>query len=241
MKMLELKGVFAGYGGGDVLKGVDLTIAEGSVTCIIGPNGAGKSTVLKVVSGLLRPRRGQVLFQGRDITGWSPGRVISAGIVHVAQDRSLFPQMTVLENVRLGGYTISDRALVERRQQEVTELFPIVKERARDRAGNLSGGQQKLVEFARSLMLDPKLVLLDEPSMGLDPRTTRMVFESIRAMHEAGRTILLVEQNARSGLNASHHGVVMENGTVRLTDAAQAILHNPEIGELYLGAGVRSA
>jgi ABC-type branched-subunit amino acid transport system ATPase component len=240
--MLELKGVVAGYGGGDVLKGVDLTIEKGTITCIIGPNGAGKSTVLRVISGLLKPRRGQVRFEGRDIAGWSPGRVIAAGIVHVSQERSLFPQMTVRENVRLGGYILGDRALVQRRMAEVEELFPIVRERADDRAGNLSGGQQKLVEFARSLMLDPKLILLDEPSMSLDPKTMRTVFESVRAMHAAGRTILLVEQNARSGLHASQRGVVMENGTVRLVGDAKAILDNPEVGELYLGgAAFRSA
>ncbi|MCL6596175.1 MAG: ABC transporter ATP-binding protein [Firmicutes bacterium] len=239
--MLELKGVVAGYGGGDVLKGVDLVVEAGTITCIIGPNGAGKSTVLKVISGLLRPRRGKVLFEGEDISGWPPARVISRGIVQVAQDRSLFPQMTVRENVRLGGYTLRDRSLVERRLAEVEELFPIVRERAHDRAGNLSGGQQKLVEFARGLMLDPKVVLLDEPSMGLDPRTMRTVFESIRTMHAAGRTVLLVEQNARSGLNAAHRGVVMENGVVRLVAPAHDVLAHPEIGELYLGGATRPA
>jgi ABC-type branched-subunit amino acid transport system ATPase component len=239
--MLELKGVVAGYGGGDVLKGVDISIERGTITCIIGPNGAGKSTVLKVVSGLLRPRRGQVTFEGREIVGMSPARILGLGIVHVSQERSLFPQMTVIENVRLGGYTLTDRAVLERRLAEVTELFPIVRERAQDRAGNLSGGQQKLVEFARSLMLDPKLVLLDEPSMGLDPRTMRTVFDSVRTMHASGRTILLVEQNARSGLSASHQGVVMENGVVRLCDHAQAVLDHPEIGELYLGGAAKPA
>ncbi len=239
--MLVLEGVTAGYGGGDVLKGVDLTVEAGAITCVIGPNGAGKSTVLKVVSGLLRPRRGRLVLAGRDITGLSPARVLAQGVVHVSQERSLFPQMTVMENVRLGGYTLRDRTLLERRLAEVTELFPIVRERARDRAGNLSGGQQKLVEFARSLMLDPRLILLDEPSMGLDPRTMRTVFDSIRAMHGAGRTVLLVEQNARSGLAASHHGVVMENGTVRLSGQAEEILRHPEIGELYLGGAARPA
>lgn len=239
--MLKLEGVTAGYGGGDVLKGVDMTIEAGHITCIIGPNGAGKSTVLKVVSGLIRSRRGKVLFQGEDITGRSPRRILDRGIVHVAQERSLFPQMTVTENVRLGGYALSDRTLVERRLAEVAELFPIVRERGKDRAGNLSGGQQKMVEFARSLMLNPTLILLDEPSMGLDPRTMRAVFASIEAMHGAGRTVLLVEQNARSALAAAHHGVVMENGAVRLYGAASEILNHPEIGELYLGGAARPA
>jgi branched-chain amino acid transport system ATP-binding protein len=218
-----------------VLQGVDLEVPDGSVTCIVGPNGAGKSTVLRTVSGLLKPRRGDILFRDRPLLGLRPRQILERGIVQVPQERSLFPDMTVAENVRMGAFILRDQALVRRRLDEVAGMFSVVKERAREKAGSLSGGQQKIVEFARCLMLDPALVLLDEPSMGLDPRTLKQVFEMVGVMRDAGKTILLVEQNARSGLRHSTHGVVMEGGRVRLTGPADQILQNPEIGALYLG------
>jgi branched-chain amino acid transport system ATP-binding protein len=238
---LLLHNIRAGYGGDDVLRGVDLTVEAGSITCIVGPNGAGKSTVLRVISGLLRPRQGELSFEGRSLVGLSPRQVLARGIVQVPQNHSLFPRMSVAENVRLGAYTVPDAALVERRLREVQDLFPIVRERARERAGSLSGGQQRLVEFARCLMLDPKVVLLDEPSMGLDPRTLKQVFEMITVMRDTGRAILLVEQNARSGLRISTHGVVMESGRIRLEGSHTEILESPEIGALYLGGTLSSA
>jgi len=234
--LLELRGVTAGYGGGDILHELDLTVDEGAITCIVGPNGAGKSTVLRVISGLLRPRLGGIRFRGVSIAGLSPRQILRRGIVQVPQERSLFPTMTVWENVRMGAYTVRDRALVERRLQTVCETFPIVRERRHEPAASLSGGQQKIVEFARALMLDPTLVVLDEPSMGLDPKTRTIVFDTIRAMNQAGRTVLLVEQNARSGLGLASHGVVLESGRVRLEGLGSAVLANPEIGRLYLGA-----
>jgi len=237
-EILRLEGVYAGYGGGDILKGVDLSLEEGTITCIIGPNGAGKSTVMRVVSGVLHPRLGEVRFLGQRIDRKSPREILELGIVQVPQNRSLFPLMTVEENVRLGAYILNDPALVERRYREVCELFPIVRERAKDRAGSLSGGQQKLVEFARSLMLDPKLVLLDEPSMGLEPRIFAQVFETVKEMCQSGRTVLLVEQNAKQGLEAAHRGIVMESGRVLLEGPADEILKNPRIAELYLGGHV---
>jgi ABC-type branched-subunit amino acid transport system ATPase component len=239
--LLKLDTVFAGYGGGDVLKGVDLEVEKGSITCIIGPNGAGKSTVLRVISGLLKPRLGEVTFNGHSIGGMKPRQVLAQGIVQVPQNHSLFPGISVRENVRLGAFMLHDSALVNQRLQEVEDLFPIVKERAREKAGNLSGGQQRLVEFARCLMLDPTLILLDEPSMGLDPKTLKQVFDRITLMHNTGRTILLVEQNVRAGLGVSTSGVVMESGQVRLVGTHDEILGNPQIGHLYLGGTLSGA
>lgn len=226
----------AGYGGGDILQGVDLTVEEGSLTCIVGPNGAGKSTVLRVISGLLRPSAGTVRFRGESLAGRSPRAILARGIVQVPQERSLFSTMSVWENVRLGAFTVHDRRLVERRMANVCEMFPLVSERRHEPAASLSGGQQKLVEFARALMLDPALLILDEPSMGLDPKTRTLVFNTVRDMNKAGRTLLLVEQNARSGLGIASHGVVMETGRVRLEGPGSEVLSNPEIGRLYLGA-----
>ena len=239
--MLTLDGVFAGYGGGDVLKGVDLTVAEGSITCVVGPNGAGKSTLLKVVSGLISPRAGRVLFRGRDLTQAAPRTIVLSGIVQVIQSRGIFPEMTVRENVEIGAFVIKDRALVRRRLAEVAEQFPIVRDRAGDRAGALSGGQQRTVEFARALMLDPRLVVLDEPSAGLDPRAAGDMYENVRRMHASGRTVLLVEQNVRAGLQVATQAVVMESGRIRLTGTGAEVLAHPEMRTLYLGGAAETA
>jgi ABC-type branched-subunit amino acid transport system ATPase component len=236
--LLRLHNVFAGYDGSDVLKGIDLDVETGSITCVVGPNGAGKSTVLRVISGLLKPRLGEISFNGRSIAGLKPRQILSLGIVQVPQNHSLFRDISVRENVRLGAFMFNDTALVKRRLSEVEELFPVVKERAKERAGNLSGGQQRLVEFARCLMLHPTLILLDEPSMGLDPRTLKQVFDTIILMHNTGRTLLLVEQNVRTGLGISTRGVVMESGQVRLEGTHREILDNPQIGHLYLGGSL---
>jgi ABC-type branched-subunit amino acid transport system ATPase component len=236
--LLEVSDVIAGYGGGDVLRGVSFEVAKGSITCIVGPNGAGKSTLLAALSGLLRPRAGSIVFKGRSIVGLAPREILSAGVSLVPQNHSLFRDMTVRENVEMGAFTIRDKALVRARLKDVEEQFPIVAERAGEKAGSLSGGQQRLVEFARSLMLDPTLVVLDEPSMGLDPKTLRRVFATVLEMNVAGRTILLVEQNARAALKLSTHGVVLESGTVRLAGTGREVLEHPEIEELYLGGAV---
>jgi branched-chain amino acid transport system ATP-binding protein len=233
--LLGLRNVVAGYDGSDVLKGVTLEMDKGAITCVVGPNGAGKSTMLRAISGLLKPRIGEIVFNGRSIKGMSPRQVLSLGIVQVPQNHSLFPDISVRENVRLGAFMVNDAALVNRRLSEVEELFPVVKDRAKERAGNLSGGQQRLVEFARCLMLDPTLILLDEPSMGLDPKTLKQVFDTIKLMHDTGRAILLVEQNVRRGLAISTQGIVMESGQVRLEGTNKEILESPEIGHLYLG------
>ncbi len=239
--LLRLHNLVAGYDGSDVLKGVDLEVEKGSITCVVGPNGAGKSTVLRVISGLLKPRLGEITFDGRSIAGMNPRQVLSLGIVQVPQNHSLFPDISVRDNVRLGAFMLSDAGLVKRRLSQVEELFPVVKERAKERAVNLSGGQQRLVEFARCLMLDPTLILLDEPSMGLDPKTLKQVFDTIKTMHDTGRTLLLVEQNVRTGLGISTHGVVMESGRVRLEGTHKEILDNPQISHLYLGGTLSGA
>jgi len=233
--MLTLSGVVAGYGGGDILRGVDLTVQKGSITCVVGPNGAGKSTLLKVVSGLLRPRLGTLTFQGSEIGGKSPQAVLKAGIVQVMQARSLFPELTVRDNIELGAFLEKDQAVVRSRFDDVVDQFPMVKDRLADRAGSLSGGQQRTVEFARALMLDPALVVLDEPSMGLEPKAARAMYGYIRQMQQNGRTVLLVEQNVRAGLELASHGVVLEAGRVRLEGTGAEVLHNPQMRVLYLG------
>jgi ABC-type branched-subunit amino acid transport system ATPase component len=236
--VLKIDGLVAGYGGGDVLRGVSLEVPEGGITCVVGPNGAGKSTLMATISGLLRPRLGSMVLGGQDLVGRSPRQVLKLGVVQVPQNHSLFRDMTVRENVELGGYILSDRALTARRLAAVFEVFPQISGWAGQKAGSLSGGQQRLVEFARALMLEPRLLLLDEPSMGLAPKILRTVFDAIRQMNAAGTTILLVEQNARAGLRLSTHGVVMENGRVRLSGTGREVLENPEIGALYLGGAV---
>ena len=235
---LVLEGVVAGYGGGDVLHGVSLTVPEGAITCIVGPNGAGKSTLLATVSGLLRPRRGRITLHGQSLAGKSPRQILDLGMVHVPQNHSLFRDMTVRENVELGGYIIRDRSLLARRLAQIEEMFPQVAAWAAKKAGSLSGGEQRLVEFARCLMLDPSLIILDEPSMGLSPKVLKSVFNAVAMMNASGKTVLLVEQNARAGLRMSSHGVVLENGRVRLAGSGREVLDHPEIGALYLGGAV---
>lgn len=234
--VLEMTDVEAGYGGGLVLQGISLRLDGGTITCIVGPNGAGKSTVLRVISGLLKASKGSVRVEGVELVGRSPADILQLGVAQVPQTRALFPDMSVHENVMLGGYVIRrDRTLLRKRIEMVADLVPMVKDRARERAGNLSGGQRRMVEIARALILDPRIVLMDEPSLGLDPKSIAKVAEVIRGMAADGRTVLLVEQNVRLGMNLATHGVVMEGGQVRLTGDADGIADNPEVASMYLG------
>jgi branched-chain amino acid transport system ATP-binding protein len=234
---LILDNLVAGYGGGDVLRGVSFGVPKASITAVIGPNGAGKSTVLATIVGLLRPRSGRILLDGKEITGISPQQAISAGIVIVPQARSLFPNMTVDENVNLGGYTVRDHRVFAERRAMIDEMFPIVTRYAKQRAGRLSGGQQRVVEFARCLMLEPGVVLLDEPSIGLDPAAMRVVYDSILGMRESGKTVVLVEQNAKAALEVADKAVLLEAGLVRLAGPARELRDHAEIGSVYLGSG----
>ena len=233
---LELRGIVAGYGQGDILRGLDLDVPAGRITCLIGPNGSGKSTLLRVVSGLLASRAGRIRHDGQDVTGFSPRALLQRGVAHVPQDRSLFPAMSVWDNLLMGAYIVDDDDAVAQRAAEIAERFPIVVQRRNEMAGSLSGGEQKTVEIARALMLDPQVLCFDEPSVGLEPRARRTMFGILADLSRDGRTILLVEQNARSGLAIAHHGAVLDAGIVRLAAPASELLDSPDVARLYLGA-----
>ena len=240
--MLTMTGIRAGYGGSDVLQGVDLHCATGTITCIVGPNGAGKSTVLRLTSGLLKPSAGTVNLQERNIGGVEPAKILGLGVAQVPQSHALFPQMSIRENVMLGGYILRKRPdLLRERYAAISMMLPLVAERPDDPAGNLSGGQRRMVEIARCLMLDPMLILLDEPSLGLDPKSLASVAAIIKDLNSDGKTILLVEQNVRLGLGMATHGVVMEGGKVRLHGTADEVVNNPEIATLFLGGTIAAA
>lgn len=236
MALLQAENIVAGYGsGGDILKGVSLTVEANQTYCIIGPNGAGKSTFLRVIAGLLPARDGHVTFKGEDITRLRADQVLTRGICFVPQDRSLFPDMSVQENLRMGGYVLNDRQEVQKRMDKVFEMFPILKERRTQRARTLSGGQQQMLAIGRTLIMEPEVIMLDEPSLGLAPKIARQIFEMVDELKTAGMTVIIVEQNARLGLEAADHGVVMDLGKNSFEASAEDVLSDPRIQELYLG------
>jgi len=236
MALLEVDDVAAGYGAGpDILRGLSLRIEQDRSYCIIGPNGAGKSTLLRVICGLLPARRGQVTFEGASLAGLRPDEVLRRGICFVPQDKSLFPDMTVEENLRMGGYILSDRNEVERRLETVFATFPILRERRTRPAKVLSGGEQQMLLLGRALVLEPRLIMLDEPSLGLAPRVARQIFDAMARLRRAGMTIILVEQNARMGLEFADWGCVLDLGKAVFEGSSGSILEDPRIRELYLG------
>jgi branched-chain amino acid transport system ATP-binding protein len=234
--MIEINGLVAGYGGLDILRGVDLFVGRGGITCIVGPNGAGKSTVLKAVSGVLRPKAGSVIIDGTDLTGRDPEAILRAGVAQVPQRGGLFAKLTVRQNVLMGAYVIRNRRKhIESRYDALAETFPILAARPGVLAGTLSGGQRRMVEFARALMLEPAVVLLDEPTLGLDPASLAIIGDSVRAMIAAGTTILMVEQNVRFGLSLATHATVLTAGTVALSGTAAEVAAHPDLMDLFFG------
>jgi branched-chain amino acid transport system ATP-binding protein len=236
MPLLEMENVVAGYGAGpDILTGVSLTIEEGVSYCIVGPNGAGKSTILRTIAGFLTPRSGEVRLNGNSMNSARPDQMLAAGVCFVPQDASLFPTMTVRENLTMGGYLIKDRSLMRQRLDMVFETFPALADRKSQTAGTLSGGEQQMVTLGRALMIEPKLVMIDEPSLGLAPMIADQIFEKIRGFKELGITVVLVEQNAVKGLEAVEWGFVLDLGSMEFEGQADGILADPRIRELYLG------
>jgi len=237
MALLEVRNVRAGYGGGpDILTDISIDVEEGRSYCIIGPNGAGKSTLLKTIAGLLRPRDGDILFDGESIAGRRPDQVLATGVCFVPQDRTIFPQMTVRENLVMGGFLLRDKKLVEQRVDELMGRFPRLAERSSQLAQTMSGGEQQMLVMARALMIQPRLMMIDEPSLGLAPQISNQIFDIIRSLSsEMGITVLLIEQNVKKGLDVAEWAFVLDLGTCRFEGSSAEILDDPRIRDLYLG------
>jgi ABC-type branched-subunit amino acid transport system ATPase component len=232
--VLEARDIVAGYGEVDILHGVSISVQHGEMVAVIGPNGAGKSTLLKAIFGLLPLRGGSVLVDAADVTGQDPDQLVRRGLGYVPQVENVFPSLTIQENLEMGAYVRRDG--IGERLEEVYGLFPNLAGRRIDNAGKLSGGQRQMLALARALMLDPSVLLLDEPSAGLSPKMVHAIFERIRAINQSGTAILLVEQNAREALSVCQRGYVLAMGTNRLEGEAKGLLDNEEVGRLYLGA-----
>jgi branched-chain amino acid transport system ATP-binding protein len=237
--ILDVQNLVGGYGKMTILNGTSFSVPAGSITTVIGPNGAGKSTVFKAIFGLLKLREGKVVFGGRDVTGLNQRELLAAGISYVPQGRNIFPELSVRHNIKLGsvaaGRDITD---LPDRIDAALDKFPVLRKKATQQASTLSGGEQKQLEIARSLLLDPKLMLVDEPSIGLSPLMVKQTFDILRELRDRGVSILMIEQNARSALEISDYGIVLELGQTRLVDKADRVLNNPRIGQLFLGGAM---
>ena len=239
--LLILDEVVAGYGKMTILNGVSARIRRGAITTVIGPNGAGKSTMFKTVFGVLPVRSGTVTLDGRDCTNFSPRQLLDLGVAYVPQGRNIFPELSVRHNLELGGVALSDQASLPRRLDEIMARFSMLRDRADVQASTLSGGQQKMLEVARGLLLDPKLLLIDEPSIGLSPLMVQEIFALLKSLRDGGVTILMIEQNAKQALQISDYGLVLEQGRTRIEATAPEILADPRIAQLFLGGGLAPA
>jgi branched-chain amino acid transport system ATP-binding protein len=235
-RIVEVENVVAGYGPMTILNGVSFAVARGAITTVIGPNGAGKSTVFKTIFGLLRPRSGVVRIEGRDATKWSQRELLAAGVCYIPQGRNIFPELSVRHNIELGAVTAGPQIKdLPARLEAALDRFPALRRKADRQASTLSGGEQKQLEIVRGLLLDPKLILIDEPSIGLSPLMVQETFTLLAKLRDKGVSILMIEQNARSALQMSDYGLVLELGRARMHDTAKAILTDPRVAQLFLG------
>ncbi|MFJ2987375.1 ABC transporter ATP-binding protein [Collimonas sp. NPDC087041] len=233
--ILQVQDLAVSYGHIEAVKGIDLVLNEGEITALVGANGAGKSTALLAISGLLKPQRGQVLFNGQDLTKLSPHKIVQGGVVQVAEGRATLTTLSIAENLALGAYTRKDKENIGKDLDWVYSLFPVLERRKDGLAGNLSGGEQQMLAIGRALMAKPRVLLLDEPSMGLAPLLVQEIFRIVQEINRTGLTILLVEQNVRQALRIAQHGYVLENGKIVLADSGRNLLNNPKVLEAYLG------
>jgi branched-chain amino acid transport system ATP-binding protein len=237
--ILDVQGLVGGYGKMTILNGTSFSVPAGSITTVIGPNGAGKSTVFKAIFGLLKLREGRIVFKGRDITGLGQRELLTSGICYVPQGRNIFPELSVRHNIELGA-VVAGRGITDlpARIESALDKFPVLRRKATQQASTLSGGEQKQLEIARGLLLDPQLVLIDEPSIGLSPLMVQQTFNILKDLRDRGVSILMIEQNARSALEISDYGIVLELGQTRLVDRAERVLADPRIGQLFLGGAM---
>jgi len=236
--ILDVQNLVGGYGKMTILNGTTFSVPKGSITTVIGPNGAGKSTVFKAIFGLLKLREGKVVFKGRDVTGLSQRALLGAGICYIPQGRNIFGELSVRHNIELGGVAAPGNIDLAARVEAALDVFPVLRKKADRQASTLSGGEQKQLEIARGLLLEPQLVLIDEPSIGLSPLMVQQTFDMLKQLRDRGVSVLLIEQNARSALEISDYGIVLELGRTRIVDKADRVLADPRIGQLFLGGAM---